>query len=480
MRKILLLCVMCAYGTVSLAACQKSGDTGADAFTEQSLQENADNVAEERADDTKEVKSETDDSYATAEGIKFEKLGNLSPDFYAVLVDKNHNEINDDDNQIMDKESEWAFDVVTYPAEKEGYTTACISILAKSDFIYKHNSRAESWVICDGSFNLFDRYSGIYISTPDVEDVNGKDYENTSVTYKDNDWDLTANRVVDDWVSVKSKMILGEDAEENEGYQMGLYKFYATYPSDYDGLAFCISDETSMTIDEIEKVFDESDKEFDPDDVGKKILEASDIKNTGGSTHFYSLNDPDSVTVREASSEEEAGIRNSWHEWLGLEISDNTEGIELPYSCSFFDGDTNIKLGDNEAKPRLGKAAYVFGEVIADEDGDTTKLTIPFEIKMNIMTYAEGVYMSWICEGIDVFDRETGKQYETSVVEDETDGEWGDWDDEGYITYAAYEKMTDEVSVPTDKLEDLFFVIGDVNGKPGEDYYAFTYDALVK
>ena len=93
---------------------------------------------------------------------------------------------------------------------------------------------------------LFDRYTGLYIPDPDAESDDRNEYENTTVTYEDNSWDISAYSSLSGIRTYQPDIDLGnrlEDAKNESNVSWAVVRnLYVTYPEEYDDLCFLLGD----------------------------------------------------------------------------------------------------------------------------------------------------------------------------------------------------------------------------------------------
>lgn len=482
MKKKLITAVLLL--TVSLiAACGSSAETGdaKEASTEGSTE------AATETSETAMVEEKSDLPYAEAQGLSFSKLEPVSLDYTTVIIDADYNEIKDNPrNYVVEKGmADYLFsDVITYPADQEGYTIAEISYSVDVDSLY-HRSTLDDF-LCHKDINtpaFFDYYSGKYI--PEANISNGKgNGEKTSLTYEDKTWEIEASYTSDVSDAWNLRDYVNNSQYEQGWHNFAMYKITVTYPDDYDGLCFVLSKKQWEYNSEGAKKHTSDDYiGYDPENVGKNILDISDYTSKDDDI-FYTMHDSSSVIAKAVKSADDVAPK-TYGDTIGLQLTDSIDDISLPYKFFVINGSAGV-LDESEAPVELGTAKYIIGEVRAEDIGDgNTKITIPYKMK-----YEADIDMSnsdaYEIENrdsiysLESFDTVTGSNYSVEFNDGFVDNsEWGDWGDDNHIVYHGDIEVTSEVTVPTEKLDTVCLIIGNRYGKPGTDYVAFNVDTAL-
>lgn len=481
MKKKLITAVLLL--TVSLiAACGSSAETGdaKEASTEGSTE------AATETSETAMVEEKSDLPYAEAQGLTFSKLEPVSLDYTAVITDGDYYEQeNDPNNYVIDKgKADYTFaDVITYPAEQEGFTTAEISYSIDYD-VSSHWSSADDYAIRMRLSlpNLFDYYSGQYI--PCVKVSSGKEttLQETDLSYGNETWKVSATQNSNDQGSSVLVDWLNDTQYEVDDHHLSIGTLTVTYPNDYDGLCFILKKSPiEYNRDSFMEQISDDYLGFNQDDIGKKILDDTSKEDL----IFYTLHDAKSISAKNVSSADDITSK-AYGDIIGLTVADSIDNISLPYKFFVINGSAGV-LDATEAPANLGTAKYSIGEIKTEDDGDgNTTITIPYQIKYEAdidmsNSDAEELEGRESCYFVEAFDTVTGDAYSAVLSSDDyvDNGEWGDWEDNGHITYHGDIEVVTEVTVPTEKLDTACLIIGDRYGKEGDDYIAFNMDTAL-
>ncbi len=439
--------------------------------TESEISDSTDEATLEK----EESKEDTSEPYAVEKELKFGSFSPLSMDYLlAVYNTETFDEIDDSDFHIVDKgEANYTFyDIKTWPAEKEGYTTAKLTYTVDKAALLYLPEQMENKDVFESieTIKLFDYYTGRYI--PDYKNrslmdvrvdttMTGENIE-TEIEYHGMKWDLTSRK--------ESSMYDHTEYEYADARHCNYtidrttsISLYVTYPDDYDGLSFAIRISRDWKYDK-ENI--KKDKESaENEDIGKDILstfedtEKEDIL-------FFTMKDGNSVKAEPVASGEEAEIP-SFEERFGItEYADASmaKGFSLPFDFYVF-GENEELLGEDMVKSEKGTADYKIKEVKAENPGDETKITISYSVNKTInvsFVNYDGEFSG--CENLPViwgYDSITGGSViiKEDCVEDNSD--WGEWKDDSNISYNIDKTYKAEFTLPTDRIDYTIINFGD-------------------
>ena len=441
-------------------------------------------------------------SYAKENGIEFTSFSPMSLDYNAFFFEKDTAELVDNDEfRILDQgKMDYNFySLMTYPAEKEGYTTAKFVYTASADQRIYNKTYSEDENLDEVLFNimtrdvgLFDYYTGTiipsYESMPNHQDTyTGKtDPVSTEIEYEGKKWDLTSWLELSD-TSYSNNYTLKDNAHgERDMHYLRLNALYVTYPDGYDGLSFAFDRDGVRTIDEdlenVKKSTEAGEKRNE--NIGKKIL---DIVEDGSIKDyiFCTVKDENSVTVEKYASEEDAEYL-SFAEVAGLNSYNSAldaASFYLPIQFVFYDTNGNILTGDR-VTVNDPECEFKLSDIKSEEgiDGNT-------KISMNIDLNKEFIFevtdesidsidsVVWFPEGIvKVYDEKNGSEAE--VTENiQYDSSYGEWTDYTHLPLNFDETHTVEFSVPTDRLEHTAVLFGD---RLSDEHMQFKLSELLK
>lgn len=480
-----VVAVVLSMAMVLVTACGSASGDVPEATTEAA--ENASETVEDTEAGSQDAMTENT-PYAETQGLTFSKLEPLSLDYTAVIVDKDYNEIKDDPRCFVAEKdiADYSFyDVITYPAEQDGYTTAEISLTMDFDILW-HFATLDDY---RGFYSLsvpqlFDYYSGQYIPTAITSSDSAKQQE-TNLTYDNDTWKVNASREYHETISQGlSEWINSTQYERNDRHLM-TETYTVTYPNDYDGLCFTLS-KKPWEYDREDAIKYNSDEYigFDQEDVGKEILDYFDDTSKEDML-FYTLHDTSSISTKALNSSDEVES-DTYTDMIGLQFADNIDDIKLPYKFFVINGSVGV-LDDSEAPLDLGLATYVIGKVTTEEIGNgETKISFPYQIKYDAdidlsNSNAFEIEAQQSLYYLQSFDMNTGNSYDCEYNEDKRidNSDWGDWDDDGHTSYHEDYNWTAEITIPTEKLDSVCFLIGDRYGEAGTDYIAFNMETAL-
>ena len=474
MSKSNVLSLLLAVALLS-TGCGENADNKAAAAATEEVESTGNSGGEEVP---KEAGSETDvdaSAYAVQQGIEFGTPASFSKDYSVLFIDENnYEEVDNEDFHVIDKGlAEFNFyDIKTWPAEKDGYTTAKLTYALDStnrSHAPEEWGNVRSWKNL-GGIDLFDYYTGKYIPESEKYTVNTTGSEQTepvetTIDFVDKKWDITS------WSE--------EEAVNNyEGYEYTddshydytehfskVKSIFVTYPDDYDGLSFAVQSAGEAKVD-MDLVKSAANNDRDKS-IGKDILSVYDEEGIKkDDILFCTMKDAASLKSEEVASAEEATIP-AYIERKGLSYQSDislAEGFCLPYEFYVFDENGDL-LGEDKVKPdKRGDMPYSIKSVTAEDQGDgNSKIKIAYniyrELFVDFIDY-EGDFTGFaVYPNIDVYDSETGESIE--IKSDEQDNsDWYDWKDDTNIEYRVDYTNNAEFTVPTEKLENTTVCFG--------------------
>lgn len=460
-----------------LSAC--GGNTENKATTTATEEVNAaeNSGAEETQKETETEESEDATTYAEQKGIEFGTPTSFSKDYSILFVDEsNYEEVDNEDFHVIDKGfAEFNFyNVKTWPAEKDGYTTAMLTFTVDStnkSHAPEEWGNVRSWKNIDG-IDLFDYYTGKYIPVSEKYSVNTTGSEQTDpveteIDFGDKKWDLTSwseEKAISNWEGYNYTDVSHYDYTENFSKVKYLY---VTYPNDYDGLSFAVQSkgEAKVDMDSIKSAANNDRDKY----IGKDILsvyEEEGIKKED--ILFCSMKDASSLIIEEvASAEDAAAYIPTYEEREGLtNYSDSslTKGFSLPYEFYVFDENGEL-LGEDKVQAEKGSVDYEIVDVNSESTGEDTKVSISYKankkINVDVANY-DGEFTGRVVNpDIEAYYSNNGESIKMNAdfAEDNTD--WGDWEDDTHISYNVDYTYNAELTIPTDNLDDAVVNFGD-------------------
>jgi hypothetical protein len=424
------------------------------------------------------TEEKADIPYAEEQGFTFGKMEPLSLDYLVTIIDGDKNEIKDSKSMyVADKgQADYTFyDVITYPSEKEGYTTAVIPYVCNINPMLHIATNLESNTYrLVNDIKAFDYYSGQYIPIKRISD-NSNDGENTNISYGDKSWDVNAYCINEAAYNHGIPEYIMENQLEVTEHDSFSCLVFITYPNDYDGLSFCIEGNAKeYDRDAFNRRSADGYAGFEADDVGKSIMDISALSGiTKDDIQFYTMKNPDSISAKTGTSADDVNI-TPFSERIGLVYSDSIDNVTIPYEFYASAEFSSQLLNENNAEITKDPMECSIGKVETEDMGDgNTRITLPYRLKFKVKAVGEEIYNGWPSfVGFKAFDSKTGVEYPRESEQEYTDD--SEWIND--TTYSGDMSEDAVITVPTEKIDDVCFSFGDIYGEADEDYVAFTLD----
>lgn len=467
-----------------LSAC--GGNTENKATTTATEEVNAaeNSGAEETQKETETEKSDNAATFAEQNGIRFGKPSPLSMDYGLIFVDKEtYTEADSADFHVIEKGlADYNFySIRTWPADKEGYTTAKISY--SCDFSNESHA-PEDWGSVSSFFStrdlkLFDYYTGDSISLQEPVALAGQttktDVIDTKIEYDNNNWNISAWQ---EFFYNRFRSINKYTDATHYDYSddfSSVTSIYVTYPDEYDGLSFGIQVNGEYEVTP-EKIKESGIVSATNENTGKDILTI--FEESGASKDdilFCTMKDPESIYEDKVASAEEATIP-FYEEREGLtnyNDSSEAECFNLPLKFYIFD-DNGELLGEDKAKADKQEVTYAVKDVTITGNGQGVT-TVGFtytanqDLTVDMMDY-EGDFSGYpILPDIDVYNIYTGESVGINTeVQDNSD--FGEWVDDTHISYKVDYTCNVEFELTEEKErpEDIAIVFGNRKSTSGD------------
>ena len=473
-----ITCVLIAT-MVFLTACNGStgSDSGASSAKESVVSEVTETV--EQTGETENTDSSQDSSvvpYSEQNGLEFGSLSPFSADYSLMFVDNTTYEVIDnDDFHVIDKgDADYIFyDVETWPAEKEGYTT--LKLTYSVDCANKTHAPTDfgnisSWINV-AEIAAFDYYTGVYI--PSYENEKALDNTDTAVSgavetkvgFGDHEWDITAWQEDSDVRYYNGYEFTDDSHTDSTETYSKTQSIYVTYPNDYDGLSFAVQNkgEYHVSTEDIKNAADEGKNK----NIGKDILSVFNEDDISvDNVLFLTIKNEDSMKIAKVNSEDDATIPD-YAERTGLTAySDSSlaKGFSLPYV--FYVSDENGTLiNEDKVQPEKGNVDYEITDVSTETQGNDTKVSLSYRVSKKIsvdVTNYDGDFNGWaVNPDIEAYYSTTGESIEIKGDYSEDNSDWGEWEDDTHTSYNIDYTYKAEFTIPTEKFDDAVVNYGD-------------------